>query len=52
MTTRPFHPKKDEAAQEAFKANFKAIVQAKLPDEVIQNGTPLDEVVPENWTGW
>ncbi|PPQ32908.1 hypothetical protein CCS01_15350 [Rhodopila globiformis] len=42
MTARPFHPKKDEAAQEAFKANFKAIVEAKLPDAVIQNGTPLE----------
>jgi putative transposase len=42
MTARPFHPKKDEAAQAAFKANFRAIVQAKLPDEVIQNGTPLE----------
>jgi hypothetical protein len=42
MTARPFHPKKNEAAQEAFKANFKAIVQAELPDEVIQNGTPLE----------
>ena len=42
MTARPFHPNKDEAAQAAFKANFKAIVQAKLPDAVIQNGTPLE----------
>jgi transposase len=42
MTARPFHPKKDEAAQETFKANFKAIVEAELPDEVIQNGCPLE----------
>ena len=42
MTARPFHPKKDEAAQEAFKANFKAIVEAELPDEVIRNGLPLE----------
>jgi hypothetical protein len=32
MTARPFHPKKDEAAQETF----------KLPDEVIQNGLPIE----------
>jgi hypothetical protein len=42
MTARPFHPKKDEAAQETFKANFKAIVQAELLDEVIQNGLPIE----------
>ena len=42
MTARPFHPKKDEAAQAAFKANFKAIVAAELHDEVIQNGLPLE----------
>src|SRR3954464_9220647 len=42
MTARPFHPKKDEAAQAAFKANFKTIVQAELPDEVIQNGLPIE----------
>lgn len=42
MTARPFHPKKDEAAQAAFKANFEAIVQAKLPAQVIQAGTPLE----------
>lgn len=42
MTARPFHPKKDKAAQEAFKANFKTIVQAKLPDEVIQHEIPLE----------
>jgi transposase len=40
MTARPFHP--NEAAQAAFKANFKATVAAELPDEVIQNGLPLE----------
>src|SRR5690348_12303356 len=42
MTARPFHPKKDKAAQEAFKANFKTIVQAELPDEVTQDGRPIE----------
>lgn len=28
MTARPFHPKKNEAAQEEFKENFKDIVEA------------------------
>jgi hypothetical protein len=42
MTARPFHPNKDEAAQATFKANFKATVAAELPDEVIQNGLPLE----------
>jgi putative transposase len=42
MTARPFHPKKDEAAQTAFKANFKAIVEAELPDEVMQKRLPIE----------
>jgi transposase len=42
LTTRPFHPKKDEAAQQAFKANFKDIVTAALPAAVKQNGTPVE----------
>jgi transposase len=42
MTARPFHPKKNEAAQTAFKENFKTIVQAALPDEVTQKGLPIE----------
>jgi transposase len=42
MTARPFHPKKDEAAQVAFKENYKTIVQAELPDEVMQDGRPIE----------
>ena len=41
MTARPFHPKKNEAAQEDFKENFKAIVEAALPDEVKGKGLPI-----------
>ena len=41
MTARPFHPQKDEEAQEAFKRNFPAIVEAKLPFEVKEQGLPL-----------
>ena len=42
MTARPFHPQKDEEAQEAFKRNFPAIVEAKLPFEVKEQGVPLE----------
>jgi transposase len=42
MTARPFHPKKNEAAQTAFTENFKTIVQAELPDEVTQDGRPIE----------
>ena len=42
MTARPFHPKKNEAAQEEFKENFKAIVEAALPDEVKGKGLPIE----------
>jgi transposase len=34
LTARPFHPRKDEAAQQAFKRNFSAIVNDALPAEV------------------
>ena len=34
LTARPFHPKKDEAAQQAFKDNFKNIVNEALPADV------------------
>jgi hypothetical protein len=30
MTARPFHPKKDEAAQEEFKKNFRVSAQPGL----------------------
>jgi len=40
LTTRPHHPKKDEAAQQAFKENFKDIANEKLPAAVKENGTP------------
>ena len=42
MTTRPFHPKKDDAAQEEFKRNFKAEVDKKLPPEVKEQQLPLE----------
>ena len=42
LTTRPHHPKKDEAAQQAFKENFKDIVNEKLPAEVKENGNPVE----------
>jgi transposase len=42
MTARPFHPKKNEAAQEAFKENFKDIVEAALPAEVKEQGFPIE----------
>jgi transposase len=42
MTARPFHPKKNEAAQEEFKENFKDIVEAALPDEVKEKGLPIE----------
>jgi transposase len=42
MTARPFHPQKDEEAQEAFMRNFPAIVDAKLPFEVKEQGLPLE----------
>ena len=42
LTARPFHPQKDEAAQEAFKRNFPAIVESALPFEVKEQGLPLE----------
>ncbi len=42
LTTRPHHPKKDEAAQQAFKDNFKDIVNEKLPAAVKKNGAPVE----------
>ena len=42
LTARPFHPRKDEAAQQAFKENFKDIVTAALPTEVKEKGTPVE----------
>jgi hypothetical protein len=42
LTTRPHHPKKDAAAQQAFKENFKHIVNEKLPAAVKENGTPVE----------
>ena len=42
MTARPFHPQKDEDAQEAFMRNFPAIVDAKLPFEVKEQGLQLE----------
>ncbi len=42
LTARPFHPQKNEAAQEAFQRNFPAIVESKLPFEVKEQGLPLE----------
>jgi transposase len=42
MTARPFHPKKDEAAQEEFKKNFRSIVEEALPDDVKEKETPIE----------
>ena len=42
LTTRPHHPMKDEAAQQAFKDNFKDIVNEKLPSEVKGKGNPVE----------
>ena len=42
LTARPHHPKKDEAAQRAFKENFKDIVNEKLPADVKENGNPVE----------
>jgi hypothetical protein len=42
MKARPFHPKKNEAAQEEFKENFKDIAEARLPDEVKEKGLPIE----------
>jgi putative transposase len=42
MTARPFHPKKNEDAQKEFKDNFKAIVEAELPDEVKEKALPME----------
>jgi transposase len=42
LTTRPHHPKKDEAAQQAFKENFKDIVNEKLPAAVKEDGNPVE----------
>jgi hypothetical protein len=42
MTARPFHPQKDEAAQQEFKENFKSIVDAALPGEVKEKGLPIE----------
>jgi transposase len=42
LTARPFHPRKDEAAQQAFKENFSDIVNEKLPAAVKENGIPIE----------
>ena len=42
LTTRPFHPGKDEDAQQAFKENFSNIVNEKLPAVVKENGIPIE----------
>jgi len=42
MTARPFHPKKNEAAQKEFKENFKTIVEAALPADVKTKGLPIE----------
>ncbi len=42
LTTRPHHPKKDAAAQQAFKENFKHMVNEKLPAAVKENGIPVE----------
>ena len=42
LTGRPFHPKKDEAAQQTFKENFKDIVNEALPAKVKATGTPVE----------
>jgi len=42
LTARPHHPKKDEAAQQAFKENFKDIANEKLPAEVKESGKPVE----------
>ena len=42
MTARPFHPKKDKAAQEEFKKNFRSIVEEALPDDVKEKETPIE----------
>jgi hypothetical protein len=42
LTTRPHHPKKDEAAQQAFEKNFKDIVNEKLPAEVKAESRPVE----------
>jgi transposase len=42
MTARPFHPKKDKAAQAEFKENFKTIVEAALPGEVKQQRLAIE----------
>src|ERR1700722_10936398 len=42
LTTRPFHPRKDEGAQQAFKENFSGIVNEKLPAVVKENAIPIE----------
>lgn len=42
LTARPFHPRKDEAAQQAFKQNFSDIVNEALPAEVKEKGIPIE----------
>jgi putative transposase len=42
LTTRPFHPRKDEDAQQAFKENFSGIVNEKLPAVVKENAIPIE----------
>lgn len=42
MTARPFHPQKDEEAQVAFKRDFAAIVDERLPAEVKERELPLE----------
>ena len=42
LTARPFHPKKDAAAQQEFKQNFSNIVNQALPAAVKDNGIPIE----------
>src|SRR5664279_2866350 len=42
MTARPFHPQKNEDAQEEFKKNFKDIVGKALPADVKAKGLPIE----------
>ena len=42
LTARPFHPKKDEAAQQEFKENFKNIVSEALPSDVKEKAMPIE----------
>jgi len=42
LTARPFHPKKDAAAQQEFKQNFSNIVNQALPAAVKDSGIPIE----------